>query len=101
MNLEDDVVPAQHFVRETFKYVKQRDDNRDDWSSLQFSNYLSIGRFYRCNDLNRLVELILLSYTRQPVDFIMHHFDVLQMADHFREYRRTPPLIEHIGAKSV
>jgi len=101
MNLEDDVMPVQHFVRETFKYVQQRDDNRDDWSSLQFSNYLSIGRFYRCSDLHRLVELILLSYTRQPVDFIMHHFDVLQMADQFREFRRTPPLIEHIGAKST
>ena len=60
-----------------------------------------IGRFYRCSDLHRLVELILLSYTRQPVDFIMHHFDVLQMADQFREFRRTPPLIEHIGAKST
>ena len=60
-----------------------------------------IGRFYRCSDLHRLVELILLSYTRQPVDFIMHHFDVLQMADQFREFRRMPPLIEHIGAKST
>ena len=67
MNLEDDVVPSQHFVRETFNYVKQIEDNKNDWSSLQFSNYLSIGRFYRCNDLSKLVELILLSYTRQPV----------------------------------
>ena len=93
MNLEDDVViTSKNFVRETFSYVQQREENRDDWSSLQFSNYLSIGRFYRSNDLrwyfiffmhfyhftfffliySKLVELILLSYTRQPVDFIMH-----------------------------
>lgn len=101
MNLEDDVVPAKHFVNETLKFAAERDAKREEWSSLQFSNYLSIGRFYRCSDLNRLVELILLSFTRQPVDFIMHHFDVLQMADHFREFRRTPPLIEHVGAKST
>ena len=44
MNLEDDVMPIQNFVRETFKYVQQRDDLKDDWSSLQFSNYLSIGK---------------------------------------------------------
>ena len=52
MNLEDDVViTSKNFVRETFSYVQQREQNRDDWSSLQFSNYLSIGRFYRSNDL--------------------------------------------------
>ena len=33
--------------------------------------------------------------------FFFSDFDVLQMADHFREFRKSPPLIEHIGAKSV
>ena len=69
MNLEDDIVPIPHFVRETFNFMEKYDD--EDWSSLQFSNYLSIGRFYRCRDLSRLVDLILISYTRQPVDFIV------------------------------
>ena len=65
--------------------------------TLQFSNYLSIGRFYRCADLTRLVDLILISYSRMPVDFIMHHFDVLEMTDHFREFRHQPPLLDHTG----
>ena len=33
--------------------------------------------------------------------FQMHHFDVLQMADHFKEFRRNPPLLEHFGALST
>jgi hypothetical protein len=101
MNLEDDIVPSQHFVRDAFTYVDDRQKAGEDWSSIQFSNYLSIGRFYRSPDLARLVELILISYTRQPVDFVMHHYDVLQMADNFKEYRRTPPLIEHTGVQST
>ena len=101
MNLEDDIVPVKNFVREAFAYVKIRDDAHEDWSSLQFSNYLSIGRFYRCRDLTRLVDLILISYSRMPVDFIMHHFDVLEMTDHFREFRHQPPLLEHTGVQST
>ena len=70
MNLEDDIVPVNHFVREALAYVRQREEAKEDWSSLQFSNYLSIGRLYRSTDLGRLVDLILISYTRMPVDFI-------------------------------
>ena len=101
MNLEDDIVPVKNFVREAFAYVKIHEDAHEDWSSLQFSNYLSIGRFYRCRDLPRLVDLILISYSRMPVDFIMHHFDVLEMTDHFREFRHQPPLLEHTGVQST
>ncbi len=101
LNLEDDVVPVQHFVRQSLAFVQEREDAGDDWSSLQVSNYLSIGRLYRCNDLRRLVDLILIAYTRMPVDFIMHHFDVLSMADHFKEFRKVPPLLEHTGIHST
>ena len=123
MNLEDDIVPIPHFVREALAFKEKHDE--EDWSSLQFSNFLSIGRFYRCSDLSRLVDLILISYTRQPVDFIvsilflfspeirpnntkllyhilqMHHFDVLMLSDRFKEHRRNPPLLEHFGALST
>ncbi len=102
MNLEDDIVPKNHFVNETFLYIDERTEKDEDfWSSIQFSNYLSIGRLYRSTDLPRLVQLILISFTRQPVDFIMHHFDVLEMADNFREFRRKPPLLEHRGSQST
>ena len=77
MNLEDDIVPVNHFVREALAYVRQREEAKEDWSSLQFSNYLSIGRLYRSTDLGRLVDLILISYTRMPVDFISRKFDLL------------------------
>lgn len=101
LNLEDDVVPVPHFVRLANDYVTERELAGDEWSSLQFSNYLSIGRWYRCRDLARLVDLILISYSRMPVDFIMHHFDVMEMTDHFREFRRRPPLLEHGGVLST
>jgi hypothetical protein len=45
--------------------------------------------------------MILISYEKQPVDFIMHHFEVIQMADKFREFRRKPSLLRHIGAVST
>ena len=73
MNLEDDIEPIPHFVREAFAFMDtlQSEKDQEEWSSLQFSNYLSIGRLYRCRDLSHLVDLILISYTRQPVDFIV------------------------------
>ena len=73
MNLEDDIVPVSHFVREAFAFMDKQEETAMEWSSLQFSNYLSIGRWYRCSDLSHLVDLILLSYTRQPVDFIVSY----------------------------
>ena len=42
--------------------------------------WLSIGRLYKDQDLAKLVDLILIAYTKQPVDFVMHHFDVLQVS---------------------
>ena len=35
--------------------------------------------------LPQLVSFILTSYKSQPVDFLMHYFDVLQLADKFKE----------------
>lgn len=101
MNLEDDIVPGKHLVNETLKYVTEREQSEEDWSSIQFSKFLSIGRLYRSRDLGKLVDLVLISYTRQPVDYIMHHFDVLQLADGFKEFRRNPPLLTHRGSHST
>ena len=65
------------------------------------ADHCVLGRFYRAKDLPRLVDLILISYKKMPVDFIMHHFDVLELADHFKEFRKNPPLIEHAGVLST
>jgi len=46
---------------------------------LIFRRWLSIGRLYKDQDLTKLVDLILIAYTKQPVDFVMHHFDVIQV----------------------
>ena len=45
--------------------------------------------------------MILISYEKQPVDFIMHHFELIQMADKFQEFRRKPGLFKHIGDVST
>ena len=41
--------------------------------------WLSIGRLYKDKDLAKLVDLILIAYTKQPVDFVLHYFDVIQV----------------------
>jgi len=98
LNLEDDVVPInKKFVSDILLFTKEQNEKYPHWSSLIFSNWLSIGRLYRTRELKKLVDLILISYEKQPVDFIMHHFDVIQMADRSREFRRKPSLFDHIG----
>ncbi|XP_059092238.1 alpha-1,3-mannosyl-glycoprotein 4-beta-N-acetylglucosaminyltransferase C-like [Tigriopus californicus] len=102
LNMEDDVVPAvPNFIEETYKFIEEK-QNRT-WTSLSISPHLSIGRLYHHYTLPKLVEFILTSYTVQPVDFLMHYFDMIQLANHFKpnEFRRTPPLLHHIGVHST
>ena len=102
LNLEDDVIPTKpNFLHDMMSYVEEQNEKHPYWNSLIFSNWLSIGRLYHTRKLKKLVDLILIAYDKQPVDFIMHHFEVLQMADRFHEFRRKPPLFEHIGDVST
>lgn len=102
INLEDDVEPTEEeFYSKVIQFVHEQNQLTPEWNSLIFSNWLSIGRLYRTVDLVKLVDLILIAYRKQPVDFIMHHFDAIQMADRFREIRRKPPLLEHVGRVST
>ena len=102
LNLEDDVIPINStFVHDILSYVADQNINYPYWNSLIFSDWLSIGRLYRTKYLKNLVDMILISYEKQPVDFIMHHFEVIQMADKFREFRRKPSLLRHIGDVST
>lgn len=102
LNMEDDVIPAvPNFINETFKFIEEKQNLT--WTSLSISPHLSIGRLYHHYTLPKLVEFILTSYTVQPVDFLMHYFDMIQLANHFKpdEFRRSPPLLRHIGIHST
>ena len=102
LNLEDDVIPINRtFFDDITSYIQEQNSNSPFWNSLIFSDWLSIGRLYRSQDLKKLVDMILIAYEKQPVDFIMHHFDVIQMADKFTEFRRKPSLLKHIGDVST
>ena len=102
LNLEDDVIPINTtFIHDIMSFIDEQNLNHPYWNSLLFSDWLSIGRLYRTHDLKKLVEMILISYEKQPVDFIMHHFEVIQMADKFQEFRRKPGLFKHIGDVST
>ena len=46
MNLEDDIIPARHFVRETFAYVQERETGKEDWSSLQVEHGTFEHKYY-------------------------------------------------------
>lgn len=98
LNLEDDVIPINStFLHDILTFVEDENEKHPFWNSLIFSEWLSIGRLYRTHDLKKLVDMILISYEKQPVDFIMHHFELIQMADKFQEFRRKPGLFKHIG----
>ena len=102
INLEDDVVPINKtFLHDMLNFVEDENVRYPYWNSLLFSDWLSIGRLYRTHDLRKLVDMILISYEKQPVDFIMHHFELIQMADKFQEFRRKPGLFKHIGDVST
>ena len=88
LNLEDDVRPAavaggQDFVAGVFAFIDEQNRFNPYWSSLLFSKFLSIGRLWRTSDLPKLVDLVLIAYDKQPVDYIMCHFDMLQVTGAF------------------
>lgn len=102
VNLEDDTVPTESgVVRRISRVVAEVTESAPFWNSVLLSRWLSIGRLYRTSSLHKLVDLILIAYDKQPVDFIMHHFDAIQMADRFRQLRPEPPLFEHVGHVST
>ena len=88
LNLEDDVRPAAvaggpDFVAGVFAFIDEQNRFNPYWSSLLFSKFLSIGRLWRTSDLPKLVDLVLIAYDKQPVDYIMCHFDMLQVTGAF------------------
>ncbi len=92
-----------HFVRAALQFASDVERTHPEWVSLSLSRHLSIGRLYRTQTLPRLVPFILTSYLSQPVDFLMHYFDALQLADGFRPdaFRRGRPLFRHFGDVST
>jgi len=102
INFEDDVKPTQpNYVNAILDYTQEQNRYNPHWSSLLFSAWLSIGRLFRVGDLAKVVDLICIAYNKQPVDYILSHFDMIQMADRYREFRRKPPLLQHIGNVST
>ena len=96
INLEDDIIPGtKHFVDKTLEFIKT--NTGQHWSSLQLSDFMSIGRLYRTSELNKIVEFILISYTRMPVDWLMTEYDRIQLANHYKIFRIKPSLFLHNG----
>ena len=61
-------------------FVDEQSQFNPHWSSLSFSQHLSIGRLYRTQDLNKLVDLILIAYNRQVRPAMTHSFSIDLMA---------------------
>ena len=92
---EDDVEPVRPgFVRAALSFVdrverrqrrRKQGPGGPSWSSLSLSpSHLSIGRLYRTETLPKLVAFVLAAYASQPVDFLMHYFDAMVLADGFK-----------------
>jgi hypothetical protein len=67
--------------------------------------YGVIGRIYRSETLPQLVSFMLTSYLKQPADYLMQYFDMVQLGDDFslssKQFRRDPALVAHAGNVST
>ena len=105
LNFEDDVEPVQNFVDQILDFIQGFDKKKLPWNSLLFSSYLSVGRLWRDETLNDLVQLFLTSHKSQPLDFLMQYLDIVQLVSRFGQdgspFRRKPPLFHHIGEVQI
>ena len=65
-------------------YIHALEREREHISTLCTTLVIKGSTFFS-STLPQLVSFILTSYKSQPVDFLMHYFDVLQLADKFKE----------------
>ncbi|XP_040563402.1 alpha-1,6-mannosyl-glycoprotein 4-beta-N-acetylglucosaminyltransferase [Lepeophtheirus salmonis] len=98
MHLEDDVVPLKGFINATMDFIDSQ--NSSEWTSLQLSDYTSIGRLYKTSDLHKLVDFILIFYTKMPVDWLMAEYDRLQVPDNLEIHKINKSLFTHSGKVS-
>ena len=95
LQIEDDVVCAEHFIEAIRKYVLQQ---RTPWVCLEFSIVGFVGKLFKSDDLHKLAQFMLLFYEEQPVDWLIIYFR--QAMAQSKPRLRKPTLFQHIGLTS-
>jgi alpha-1,3-mannosylglycoprotein beta-1,4-N-acetylglucosaminyltransferase C len=98
LQLEDDVVCARGFVTAIRRYIDMQ-SAAGKWTTLEFSELGFIGKLFRSDDLDQLIEFMSMFYAEQPVDWLISYFR-LSVGHQQNVLLRKPTLFQHFGTKS-
>ncbi|CAL4121784.1 unnamed protein product, partial [Meganyctiphanes norvegica] len=101
--LEDDVVCANNYLQAIKDHVNKHQVHH--WVTLQFADFIGIGRLLHVSDLYRLVQFLLQFYRENPWDMLLAWWSHLLMVPepppkHLYD-KRSPGIFQHIGVNST
>lgn len=110
MQLEDDVMAKKGFVTQVKKFALSQSASKSEWFLLDFCQLGFIGKLFRSTDLPALIQIFLLFYNDQPVDWLLEDFINLKVCSPQQGQNgcktedvwihHTPSLFQHIGTVS-
>ncbi|OWF52377.1 alpha-1,3-mannosyl-glycoprotein 4-beta-N-acetylglucosaminyltransferase C-like [Mizuhopecten yessoensis] len=92
IQLEDDVVCAQHFVNDIEQFVNQ---TKRFWICLEFTELGFIGKLFRSVHIERLAHTLLAYYDSKPCDLLLGH--VFRILGQKAPIHSSPSLFQHMG----
>ncbi|XP_033752787.1 alpha-1,3-mannosyl-glycoprotein 4-beta-N-acetylglucosaminyltransferase C-like [Pecten maximus] len=92
IQLEDDVVCAQHFVDDIETFVNK---TKRFWICLEFTELGFIGKLFRSIHLERLAHTLLAYYDSKPCDLLLGH--VFRILGQNAPIHSSPSLFQHMG----
>ncbi|XP_052080138.1 alpha-1,6-mannosyl-glycoprotein 4-beta-N-acetylglucosaminyltransferase-like [Mytilus californianus] len=95
LHLEDDVVTVGGYTKAMKNFIN---DQKEEWTCLEFSELGMIAKLYHTHDLEALAKMVALFYQEQPADITYLHFNPQMLQ--FRRIIRKPTLFQHIGVTS-
>ncbi|CAC5381381.1 MGAT4C [Mytilus coruscus] len=95
LHLEDDVITVGGYTKAMKTFIN---DQKGEWTCLEFSELGMIAKLYHTHDLEALAKMVALFYQEQPADNTYLHFNPQMLQ--FRRIIRKPTLFQHIGMTS-
>ncbi|XP_069133010.1 alpha-1,3-mannosyl-glycoprotein 4-beta-N-acetylglucosaminyltransferase C-like isoform X2 [Argopecten irradians] len=92
IQLEDDVVCAQHFVEDIETFVNK---TKRFWICLEFTELGFIGKLFRSVHIERLAHTLLAYYDSKPCDLLLGH--VFRILGQNAPIHSSPSLFQHMG----
>jgi alpha-1,3-mannosylglycoprotein beta-1,4-N-acetylglucosaminyltransferase C len=95
IQIEDDIQTVPGYINIIKQFISSQNG---DWTCLEFGELGFIGKLYPTKYLERLAKTVLMFYEEQPVDFIYHYFNILNLQR--RRIIRRPTIFQHVGYHS-